>query len=53
MDCTYKTNKYKMLLLDIVGITATNATFFVGFGFIQNEQQASYDFVLRSLEFVY
>jgi hypothetical protein len=53
MDCTYKTNKYKMPLLDIVGITATSATFFVGFGFIQNEQQTSYDFILRSLESVY
>ena len=49
MDCTYKTNKYKMPLR----ITATSATFFVGFGFIQNEQQPSYDFVLRSLESVY
>jgi hypothetical protein len=53
MDCTYKTNKYKMPSLDIVGIPATSATFFVGFGFIQNEQQTSYDFVLRSLESVY
>ena len=46
MDCTYKTNKYKMPLLDIVGIPATSATF-------QNELQTSFYFVLRSLESVY
>jgi MULE transposase domain len=41
MDCTYKTNKYKMPLLDIVGILAISATFFVGFGFIQNDPMIS------------
>jgi hypothetical protein len=52
-DCTYKTNRYKMPLLDIVGVTALNSTFYVGFGFIQDEQQASYEFVLNSLHNIY
>lgn len=52
MDCTYKTNKYKMPLLDIVGVTAMNTTYFVGFAFVSDEQQSSYEFVLRCLEAV-
>jgi len=34
MDCTYKTNCYKMPLLVITGVTALNTSFFVGFCFI-------------------
>ena len=34
MDCTYKTNRYKMPLLDIVGVTALNTSFYVGFCFV-------------------
>ena len=35
MDCTYKANN--MPLLDIIGITATSATFFVGLGFMSSK----------------
>jgi len=31
MDNTYKTNRYRLLLLDIVGATPTEMTFFVAF----------------------
>jgi len=31
LDCTYKTNKFKLLLLNIVGITCLNTTFHVAF----------------------
>jgi MULE transposase domain len=44
MDCTYKTNRFGMPLLDIVGITATNTTFYVGFAFPSDEKQPSYQF---------
>ena len=44
-----KTNKYKMSLLDIVGVTATNMTFYVGFGFMSDEKSLSSEFILRSL----
>ncbi|KAJ4775519.1 hypothetical protein LUZ62_059776 [Rhynchospora pubera] len=37
MDCTYNTNKYKMPLLDIVGITSHNTTFYSGFVFLKKE----------------
>ncbi|ODM20249.1 hypothetical protein SI65_03302 [Aspergillus cristatus] len=53
MDCTYKTNKYRMPMLDINGVTATGSTFFAAVAFIHNEQQPSYDFALTSLCGVY
>jgi hypothetical protein len=53
MDCTYKTNRFKMPLLDIVGVTATNKTFYVGFAFLGDEKQPSYEFVLRNLKCIY
>ena len=53
MDCTYKTNRYRMPLLDIVGSTACNGTFYVAFAFLSTEKQESYDFVLNNLANVY
>jgi hypothetical protein len=53
MDCTYKTNKYKMPLLDINGVTATGNTFYAGFVFLHNEQQSSYNFAVQNLFDVY
>lgn len=50
LDSTYKTNKYRMPLLDIVGCTGANKAFWVGFGFVRNEKEESYLFILRSLE---
>jgi hypothetical protein len=46
MDCTYKTNKYKMPLLDIAGVMSTGNSFYVGFAFMHNKKQPSYDFAL-------
>ena len=37
LDCTYKTNKYKMPLLHIAGITGSNKTFILAFCFIAQE----------------
>ncbi|EED16916.1 conserved hypothetical protein [Talaromyces stipitatus ATCC 10500] len=39
-----------MPLLDIVGCTGTNKTFWVGFGFMKNKKEKSYSFILKSLE---
>jgi MULE transposase domain len=47
-DCTYNTNKYKMPLLDIVGITSLNTSFYVGFCFVA-EDFNHYEFALRCL----
>jgi hypothetical protein len=46
MDCTYKTNKYKMLLLNINGVMATGNLFYGGFVFLYNKKQDSYNFAL-------
>ena len=50
MDCTYKTNKYGMPLLDIVGVTSANSTFYAGFVFLRSERQDSYAFAPRTVE---
>ena len=34
MDCTYKTNKFRMPLFDIIGIDCLQYTFYVGFCFL-------------------
>ena len=46
MDCTYKTNKYKMPLLDIIGISSFNTSFFSCFVFLQKEEEEDYVWAL-------
>jgi len=53
IDATYKTNRYNMPMVDIVGVTPLNKTFFVGFGFIQSEKEPFYRFILRDLHDIY
>ena len=48
IDCTYKTNRYRMPLLHIVGVSPSNSTFSIAFCFMQNEQEASYIWALKS-----
>ncbi|KAI9919854.1 hypothetical protein PsorP6_015351 [Peronosclerospora sorghi] len=38
MDATYKTNRYGMPLLNIVGVTATYSSFNAGFAFLREER---------------
>ena len=42
-----------MPLLDIVGVDATNSTFYAGFAFLWNEKQDSYEFVLSYIKSIY
>ena len=37
IDSTYKTNRYKLSLLDIVGVTPTGMTFSVAFAYLEGE----------------
>lgn len=39
MDCTYKTNKYKMPLLCIIGVSSFNKSFYACFVFMQKEEE--------------
>ncbi|KAJ5117506.1 hypothetical protein N7448_011138 [Penicillium atrosanguineum] len=53
MDCTYKTNRFGLPMLDIVGFTPTGATFHVALAFIQDEKQETYTVILRCLAEAY
>ncbi|GAU10431.1 hypothetical protein TSUD_419180, partial [Trifolium subterraneum] len=48
MDSTYKTNKYKMPLFEIVGVTSTEDSFNVGFAFIANEKEDNFIWALET-----
>jgi hypothetical protein len=47
LDCTYKTNKFGMPLLNVVSITSTYATFNAGFAFLHAENEEAYAWVLQ------
>ncbi|XP_057443916.1 uncharacterized protein LOC130736078 [Lotus japonicus] len=38
MDSTYKTNRYKIPLLEMVGVTSTNLTYSIAFAYMANER---------------
>ena len=42
MDSTYKTNMYKMPMFEIVGVTSTDLTYSVGFGFVTHEKEENF-----------
>jgi len=47
LDCTYKTNKYHMPLLDMTGIDATQWSFCIAFAFLSGESKEDYTWALR------
>ncbi|KAK9943777.1 hypothetical protein M0R45_009374 [Rubus argutus] len=49
MDCTFKTNRYHYLLLEVVGVTSTNMTFSVAFVFLDSEKEDNYVWALSRL----
>lgn len=53
MDCTYNTNRFRMKLLDIVGITKLNRTYYAAFCLLTNEDTESFDWALRHLGYIY
>ncbi|XP_021839271.2 protein FAR1-RELATED SEQUENCE 5-like [Spinacia oleracea] len=48
MDCTYKTNKYGMPLLDIIGMTSLNKSFYAAFVFLRSEKEEDYVWALKN-----
>ncbi|KAG5565701.1 hypothetical protein RHGRI_001574 [Rhododendron griersonianum] len=48
MDCTYKTNKYKMPLLDIIGVSSFNSSFYSCFAFLAKEGKGDYIWALQN-----
>ena len=49
MDCTYKTNRFHMPLLNIIGCTSLNRTFFTTFIFMSGETEKDYTSALKML----
>src|ERR1044072_6297356 len=43
IDSTYKTNRYRIPLLEMVGVTSTNMTFTIAFGYMTNETEPEVD----------
>lgn len=50
MDCTYKTNRFNLPLLHIVGTTNTHRSFTVAMCFLSNEKQEQYEWALHQLK---
>lgn len=48
-ECTYKTNRYRMPLLEIVGVTSTDKTFSIYIAYLQYEREESYAWALGIL----
>ncbi len=53
MNCIYKINHYKMLLLIIIKVIALNIFFFVEFCFMTVEKTVNYMWVLKQLKLLY
>ena len=53
MDCTYKTNIYKLPLISTMGTTALNTSFYVGFAFLRQERKEDYVWFLQQLKTLY
>ncbi|XP_008244221.1 PREDICTED: uncharacterized protein LOC103342376 [Prunus mume] len=49
MDCTYKTNRYRFPLLQIVGVTYTNMTFSAAYMYMNAEKEDNYTWALTAL----
>jgi len=50
MDNTYKTNKYKLSLLEIIGVTSTGLTFSIAFVLLSNEHENNFVWTLQKLK---
>ena len=52
MDCTYKTNRFGMPLLNIMGTTSLGTTYYLGFIFLSGETEEDYLWALKELKIV-
>ncbi len=53
MDATYKTNKYRMPLLIIIGVTPLNTTFYATLCFMKGENYSDYRWIMEALKRLY
>ncbi|XP_022841839.1 protein FAR-RED ELONGATED HYPOCOTYL 3-like [Olea europaea var. sylvestris] len=50
MDCTYKINRYRLPLLEIVGVTSIDLTFSIAFAYLGKECEENYAWALGRLK---
>ncbi|XP_058740899.1 protein FAR1-RELATED SEQUENCE 5-like [Vicia villosa] len=50
MDCTYKTNKYRQPLFEIVGMASIKLTFAVAFAYMESEQTKNFCWVFDKMK---
>jgi MULE transposase domain len=50
MDCIYKTNCFKIPLLNIISSTGLNTTFFIAFVFLSQETTSDYEWAMQILK---
>lgn len=50
MDSTYKTNRFGLPLLNVVGVNSNYRTFTIGLAFMTNESESAFTWVLRNIE---
>ena len=53
LDCTYKTNKYGMPLLDMIGVDACQRSFCIAFAFLNGESEQDYFWASDRLKSLY
>ena len=53
MDCTYKTNKYRMPLLIIMGFTALGTSFYIAKVFLDGEEFEDFNWAIEQLKELY
>lgn len=53
LDCTYKTNKYRMPLLDMIGVDVCQRSFCIAFAFLSGESEEDYSWALGRLKLLY
>jgi hypothetical protein len=49
MNSTYKVNKYRIPLLEVVGCTSTGNTYAIAFGFLTSEKEDNFVWALRTV----
>ncbi|KLP22033.1 Uncharacterized protein LW94_14951 [Fusarium fujikuroi] len=53
VDCTYKANKYRMPLLDMVGVDVTGSTSCIAFAYLRGEEEEDFAWALGALRYLY
>ena len=53
LDCTYKTNKYGIPLLNIINVDTTRRSFCIAFAFLSGEAEEDYMWALERLKTLY